>query len=70
MIRRVHEGLPACVKKIVSSLEARVDHPIPFPAVRKFRKPNELQGKVRIENKKEMIMAKFGVFLPSVQLIA
>jgi hypothetical protein len=70
MIGRIDEGLPTRVKEIFSFPEACVDHPIPFPAVRKFRKPDELEVEVRIENEEEMIMAKFGSFLTSVQLIA
>ncbi len=42
MIRRINKNFPACVKKIVSSLETCIDHSIPFPAVRKFRKSNKL----------------------------
>jgi hypothetical protein len=70
MIRRIDESLPIRVKKIFSFPEACVDHPIPFPALRRLRKPDELQVEVRIENEEEMIMAKFGSFLTSVQLIA
>ncbi len=70
MIRRVDEGLPACVKKIVSILETCVDHSIPFLAVCKLRKSDELEVEVGIENKEEMIMAKFRSFFTSIKLIA
>ena len=42
MIRRINKNFAARIKKIVSSLEACVDHSIPFPAIRKFRKSNKL----------------------------